>query len=86
MKTTLELPDELYRQVKATAALKQKKMRDLVARGLELVLEEEQQSLPDSPAEVLKQIQKNPPYTHLQVREWQEDAYRTRKEGWEKDV
>lgn len=86
MKTTLELPDELYRQIKATAALKQKKMRDLVTRGLELVLEEEQQTLVASPEEVLKQIQKDPPYTHLQVREWQEEAYRTRKEGWERDA
>jgi hypothetical protein len=39
MKTTIELPDELYRQAKATAALRGRKLKDLVAEGLRLVLE-----------------------------------------------
>jgi hypothetical protein len=83
MKTTLELPDELYREVKAAAALKRKKMKDLVARGLELVLEEERCTDPQSPLEVMKGIRSRPPHTHQQVMEWQADAYRTRKEGWD---
>jgi hypothetical protein len=37
MKTTIELPDELYR--KATAALNGRKLKDLVEEGLRLVLE-----------------------------------------------
>lgn len=39
MKTTVELPDELARQVKAEAALRGMKLKDLVEQGLRLVLE-----------------------------------------------
>jgi hypothetical protein len=39
MKTTFELPDELYRRAKAEAALRGRKLRDLVEEGLRLVLE-----------------------------------------------
>ena len=39
MKTTIELPDELYRRAKAEAALRGRKLRDLVEEGLRLALE-----------------------------------------------
>jgi hypothetical protein len=39
MKTTIELPDELYRQAKAQAALRGRKLKDLVEEGLRLALE-----------------------------------------------
>ena len=39
MKTTVELPDDLYRQAKAEAALRGRKFRELVEEGLRLVLE-----------------------------------------------
>ena len=39
MKTTIELSDELFRKVKAAAALRGRKLKDLVAEGLRLVLE-----------------------------------------------
>jgi hypothetical protein len=39
MKTTVELPDPLYRQAKAEAALRGRKLKDLVEEGLRLVLE-----------------------------------------------
>ena len=39
MKTTVELPDDLYRRAKAMAALRGRKLKDLVAEGLRLVLE-----------------------------------------------
>jgi hypothetical protein len=39
MKTTVELPDELYRRAKAEAALRGRKLKDLVEEGLRLVLE-----------------------------------------------
>ena len=38
MKTTVELPDALYRQAKAEAALRGRKLRDLVEEGLRLVI------------------------------------------------
>ncbi len=39
MKTTVEVPDDLYRQAKAEAALRGRKVRDLIEEGLRLVLE-----------------------------------------------
>jgi hypothetical protein len=39
MKTTVELPEDLYRRAKAEAALRGRKLRDLVEEGLRLVLE-----------------------------------------------
>jgi hypothetical protein len=39
MKTTVELSDELFRKVKAEAALRGRKLKDLVEEGLRLVLE-----------------------------------------------
>lgn len=39
MKTTVELPDDLYRRAKAEAALRGRKLRDLVEEGLRLVVE-----------------------------------------------
>jgi hypothetical protein len=41
MKTTIEVPDELYRRAKAEAALRGRKLRDLVEEGLRLVLDEQ---------------------------------------------
>ena len=38
-KTTVEVPDELYRRAKAEAALRGRKLRDLAEEGLRLVLE-----------------------------------------------
>lgn len=35
MKTTLEIPDDLFREAKAKAALEGIRLRDLVTRGLE---------------------------------------------------
>jgi hypothetical protein len=39
MKTTIEVPDDLYRKAKAAAALSGRKLKDLVEEGLRLVLE-----------------------------------------------
>jgi hypothetical protein len=39
LKTTVELPDDLARQIKAEAALRGRKLKDLVEEGLRLVLE-----------------------------------------------
>jgi len=39
MKTTVKVPDDLYRKAKATAALSGCTLRDLVEEGLRLVVE-----------------------------------------------
>jgi len=39
MKTTVEVPDALYRQAKAEAALRGRKLKDLIEEGLRLVLQ-----------------------------------------------
>ena len=38
MKTTIEMPDDLYRAAKAEAALRGRKLKDLIEEGLRLVL------------------------------------------------
>jgi hypothetical protein len=38
LKTTVELPDDLARRIKAAAALRGRNFKDLVAEGLRLVL------------------------------------------------
>lgn len=42
MKTTVEMPEELYRRAKIEAALRGRRLKDLVQEGLQRVLEEPQ--------------------------------------------
>jgi hypothetical protein len=46
MKTTIELPDDLYRRAKAEAALRGCRLKDLVEEGLRLVLEAPRRTRP----------------------------------------
>jgi predicted component of type VI protein secretion system len=39
VKTTVEMPDDLYRRAKAEAALRGRKLKDLIEEGLRLVLD-----------------------------------------------
>ena len=48
MRTTVDIPDELFRRAKSEAALRGRKLRDLVEEGLRLVVE--QPSLEEKPA------------------------------------
>ena len=41
MRTTVDIPDELFRRAKSEAALRGRKLKDLVEEGLRLVLENE---------------------------------------------
>lgn len=53
MKTTVDLPDELYRRAKAEAALRGQKFRELVAEGLARVLEAPAEHRPKAKMSVL---------------------------------
>jgi hypothetical protein len=48
MKTTVEVPDDLYRRAKAEAALRGRKLKDLIEEGLRLVLEAPRKTSRDS--------------------------------------
>ncbi len=48
MKTTIEVPDELFRRAKAEAALRGRKLKDLVEEGLQLVLDTPRGAAPRS--------------------------------------
>jgi hypothetical protein len=52
MRTTVDIPDELFRRAKSEAALRGRKLKDLVEEGLRLVVEKER------PPEIAK---KKPP-------------------------
>jgi hypothetical protein len=39
MRTTIDIPDQLFRRAKSEAALRGRKLKDLVEEGLRLVLE-----------------------------------------------
>jgi hypothetical protein len=45
MRTTVDIPDELFRRAKSEAALRGRKLKDLVEEGLRLVLEKEKQPI-----------------------------------------
>ena len=52
MRTTIDLPDDLYRRAKAEAALRGRKFKDLVQDGLRRVLEApEPERPPDRPSQ-----------------------------------
>jgi hypothetical protein len=48
MKTTIDLPEDLLRRAKAEAALRGRKLRELVAEGLRLRLEMKEEAPPDA--------------------------------------
>ena len=58
MKTTVEVPDDLYRRAKAEAALRGRKLKDLIEEGLRLVLEARRNTRRNrSLAELMKRAQ-----------------------------
>ncbi len=54
MKTTVEVSDDLYRRAKSEAALRGRKLKDLVEEGLRLVLETRRESRLHGLAELMK--------------------------------
>lgn len=73
MKTTVELPDELFRQAKAKAALEGVKLKDLIAEGLRLVLAQpaknKKKRIHRTQFPIIKSKRKDAPLTLEQVKQ-----------------
>jgi len=82
LKTTLDIPNDLYRQAKAQAALENRKVKDLVAQGLRLVLSGSGGVKPQTPMEVLEEIRRNPLHPPGKVSKIMKEMKSLRKKGW----
>lgn len=91
MKTTLELPDELYRQVKTRASSQNRKIKDLVSEGLRTVLTAnpstctDDRKEPSRVLEALDDILRCPPLPAGRIARLQSEARRLRSEGWSRE-
>ena len=64
MRTTVDIPDELFRRAKSEAALRGRKLKDLIEEGLRLALE-------GAPAEKAEQARPKPKISaHDLMKEW----------------
>jgi len=83
MKTTLDIPNDIYRQAKALAALEDIRIKDLVTEGLMLMLEERKRSRVElTPLEVLREVRRRPLHTPKDVASIIENSRVLRREGW----
>lgn len=84
MKTTLDVPDEPYREVKSQAALRQRKIKDYVAEGLRLALEADRSRDAPSfgPLAVFDEVRAQPMHRPADLCRWRDEADVARKSGW----
>lgn len=87
MKTTLEVPDDLYREVKSRAALRNRKVKDYVTEGLRLALAADysRDAKADGPLAVFDEVRAQPLHSPEEVRDWIETAHAERKSDWRKE-
>jgi hypothetical protein len=86
MKTTLDIPNDLYRQAKATAALEGIRMKDLIGEGLRLVLEARGRGAKSlSPLEVLREVRRKPLHGSSEVEAMMDLSERRRLEDWRQE-
>lgn len=86
MKTTLDIPNELYRQAKATAAMEGIRMKDLVGEGLRLALEARGHvSKVLSPLEVMREVRQKRLHRSDEVAELMDLSERRRRDGWRQE-
>jgi len=84
MKTTLDIPNDLYREVKAVAALERIRIKDLVAEGLHLALAERAKGKRrPTPLEAMEEVRRRPLHPPEEIARMMEDARRQRQEGWD---
>ena len=84
MKTTLEVPDDLYREVKSCAALRRQKIKDYVAEGLRLALDADASCDGKSfgPLSVFDEVRSEPLHPSEAVHPMIEQADSARKDPW----
>ena len=91
MKTTLELPDQLYSEVKTRAASQKRTVKDLVSEGLQILLAANAGSQPSEKETIrqvlmaLDEIQRCPPSPSNRTAFLQEAARKSRNEGWNRE-
>lgn len=90
MKTTMDIPDDLYRQAKTRAAAQNRRVRDLVTEGLEAVLAQavsvtERSESSEQVLLALEEILLCPPSSAGRTAELQAEARRSRAEGWDRN-
>ena len=87
MKTTLEVPDELYRQVKSRAALRHRKIKDYVAEGLRLALEADESgdNQKFGPLSVFDEVRAQPLHASKAVKDWMDRVRSERKSDWREE-
>jgi hypothetical protein len=84
VKTTLDIPDELYWEAEAKAVGERREVKDLVNKGLRLVLDAGTRNASREIAlAVLDEVRRNPPYPPGRVQAMIDEANRLRKESWE---
>jgi len=82
--TILEVPDELYREVKAGAALRRRKIKEFVEEGFRLALEADDKGLSPKkgPLAVMEEIRNHPLHSPGEVQAMMKRASRARKADW----
>jgi len=84
VKTTVDIPDDLYRQAEARAAREHREIKELVSEGLRLVLGNGHRVAPrDRALAALEEVRRHPPYPAGRVQAMMDEANRLRKESWE---
>jgi hypothetical protein len=86
VKTTLDIPNDLYREAKATAALERIRMKDLVAEGLRRALAARGKESPrPSPLEILGRTRQRPLHTPGEIARIMAEQQRLRREDWNRE-
>jgi hypothetical protein len=70
MRTTVDIPDELFRRAKSEAALRGRKLKDLVAEGLRLVLVKETPALAELTSEKKRPVKPRPGSLHEKMQKF----------------
>jgi len=88
MKTTLDLPDDLYLATKSRAVAQKRKIKDLIAQGLETVLASDPSNTGDlqeaqrQTLDALDEILRCPPSPKGRTKHLKNEVRTLRSEGW----